>query len=337
VIATSQSGQTTTFDKNGSQTGHTVPLTPNPTQYSSGQWPGWMANTFGSSFSIAAGEATSLASASIPYEPTYAALQGGNNSTQGTAIQQVQTNHAQSYAKQLPDLSPPILCGPGLATEVFVTPTCGNINAIELLTDKSPEYIFQKYIQTFLPVGPKGGNSVMVIDTPSGGNPIVSGVGQVLRITLNGFANNVLQPPFYVMTERFDEAAHTISVVTLEGHPLSGWRYWRVYSIATNDVVVETGAYDQPGPTPLQYAGYYVAEGSIHRGWQQYMQFIQQAEHASQGSHLANSLGGISLKKHPYPPVPWVTTNPLLEGYVDYLGDFTNYILNNICQAASCN
>jgi len=27
----------------------------------------------------------------------------------------------------------------------------GNVNAIELLTDKSPDYVFQQYIQTFVP------------------------------------------------------------------------------------------------------------------------------------------------------------------------------------------
>ena len=61
-----------------------------------------------------------------------------------------------------------------------------------------------------------------------------------------------------VMTERFDAANHTISAVTLAGHPLAGWRYWRVYSIGTNDVVIETGAYDQPGPGLKNYAGYFV-------------------------------------------------------------------------------
>jgi hypothetical protein len=45
-------------------------------------------------------------------------------------------------------------------------------------------------------------------------------VGQALRITLNGY-KGVLQEPFYVMIERFDPANHTISVVTLEGSPIT--------------------------------------------------------------------------------------------------------------------
>jgi hypothetical protein len=43
------------------------------------------------------------------------------------------------------------------------------------------------------------------------------------------------------MSERVDTTNNVISVVTLQGHPLAGWRYWRVYSIGTNDLVVETG------------------------------------------------------------------------------------------------
>jgi hypothetical protein len=338
VIGTNAStGQTVTFDKNGSQTGQTVTLAPNPTQYSGGQWPGWLGNAFGSSYSIASGEATLVSSALIPYEPSYAALLGGNNSVQGTAIQQVQTK-AQGPAKQLPDLNTPTFCPPYLAAggTLLIAPTCGNLNAIELLTDKSPDYIFEKYIQTYLPVSKTGAinnNSVMIIDTPEGGRPVVSGVGQTLRISLVSKLSSWLQEPFYIMTERFDPASHTISVVTLEGHPLAGWRYWRVYSIGTNDVVIETGAYDQPGYKPLQYAGYYVAEGTIHKGWQEYMQFIQNDLRAAQGSHLGNALGGISLRKY-----PWESqTQTLLGGYMDYLGDFTNYILNNVCQASSCN
>jgi hypothetical protein len=214
---------------------------------------------------------------------------------------------------------------------VVLTPTCGNINAIELLTDKSPDFIFQTYLQTFLPVTGVNTNSQMTLTSPTGGPPIVSGVGQLLKITLNGFIKGGLQEPFYVMTERFDTTADTISVVTLEGHPLAGWRYWRVHSIGTNDVVIETGAYDQPGPTPLQYAGYYVAEGTIHKAWQEYMQYIQSHLRAPQGSNLGNSLGGIPLRKYPW------GDGTLLQGYMDYYGDFTQYILNNVCQANSCN
>ena len=68
------------------------------------------------------------------------------------------------------------------------------------------------------------------------------------------------------MTECVDPIAHVISVVSLQNHPLAGWRYWRVYSIGTNDVVIETGAYDQPGPGLIRYAAYYLSQGSVKKG-----------------------------------------------------------------------
>ena len=39
IGTTASTGQTVTFDNNGSQTGQIVTLAPNPTQYSGGQWP----------------------------------------------------------------------------------------------------------------------------------------------------------------------------------------------------------------------------------------------------------------------------------------------------------
>ena len=124
---------------------------------------------------------------------------------------------------------------------------------------------------------------------------------------------------------------YVISVVTLQGHPLAGWRYWRVYSIGTNDVVIETGGYDQPGPGPKNYAGYYWARGDVVNGWKQLLQFVQRALKAPVGSNLHNTLGGIPLRKY-------LWGNPtLLDGYWDWDGDFTNYILNNVCQSTSCN
>ena len=58
-----------------------------------------------------------------------------------------------------------------------MAPTCGNLNAIELLTDKSRSYVFQKYIQTYLPVSKTGtinNNKVMMIGTAEGGRPVVT-------------------------------------------------------------------------------------------------------------------------------------------------------------------
>ena len=64
----------------------------------------------------------------------------------------------------------------------------------------------------------------------------------------------------------------------------------------------------------------------------QYLQYMKTQLGVPQGSHLNNSLGGINLRSYP----PW--NGPLLNGYWDYFGDFTSYILNNVCQSATwCN
>jgi len=114
----------------------------------------------------------------------------------------------------------------------------------------------------------------------------VTGPNQVLTIRLRAFP--LLMP---VMTERFDPVDHIISVVTLLGHPLAGWRYRHVYSIGTNDVVVETGGYDQPAPGIFSYAVYFIFEGTVKRSWMEYLEYIQKALGVSQGTHLTTSLG----------------------------------------------
>jgi hypothetical protein len=334
-----------TYDQNGNATGQTAAWQTFALNYTgatgqaAGQYPGWLGNVFGTAYSTGSGGVSSVAAAATNYATTFAAIQGGNASGQGTAIQQVLTKLPQTGAKQLPNLSGVTGCysvnipwGPIFGP----TPTCGNLNAIELLTTATPDSIFQTLIQTFAPVTmpnptTQSPNSVMTVTGPGNNSAVdVTLPGQTLTISLKGY-QSLLQKPFQIMTERFDPVAHTISVVTLAGHPLAGWRYWRVYSIGTNDVVIETGAYDQPGPGPLNYAGYYVAAGSISRGWQEYMQNIQFRLQAPQGSSLRNSLGGIQLRTLPPP------NGPLLKGYWDWAGDFTQYILNNVCQSTSCN
>jgi hypothetical protein len=123
------------------------------------------------------------------------------------------------------------------------------------------------------------------------------------------------------------------------GHPLAGWRYWRVYSVGTNDVVIETGAYGQPAPNAsyggirgiANYAGYYISRPVQVKGWEDLLNYIKlKLPDARQGPSI-NSLGGIRLRTYPWP------NGPLLKGYFDYFGDFTRYILNNVCQSTVCN
>jgi len=288
-----------------------------------------------------------VASSPTTYAETFSAMLGGNNSPNGTAIQQVQTNRIQGLQKQLPDLSTSPACWQ--ASLLILTPTCGNVNAIELLTSQLTDSIFQNFIQTFAPVKdtPQNQpNGVMYLDNQSNlGAPInVTGPGQVLKITLEGRFSGLLQKPFYVMTERVDTVNHVISVVTLQGHPLAGWRYWRVYSIGTapsgqNDVVIETGAYDQPGPGIKNYAGYYIAKGDIQLGWAQYVRYFQTQLNAPMGSNLMSTpLGNLITSEKSLLGLVNADEPPTItDGFWDYFGTLTNYILTNVCQATTCN
>ena len=94
--------------------------------------------------------------------------------------------------------------------------------------------------------------------------------------------------------------------------------------------MIETGAYDAPGPGLLNTIAYYGYIGTIKEAWKQYMKYIQEKIIAPEGTNLRNSLGGISLTDlSPY-------NVPLVNGYWDYSGNFTNYILNHVCLSNFC-
>ena len=103
------------------------------------------------------------------------------------------------------------------------------------------------------------------------------GVNQVLTFTLQGVTKFV-QGPFSVATERFDPTNHAISAVTLFGHPLCGWRFWRVFSLGsvggTNDLVVETGGVDNGFPDATRIIGYYLGKADAIKMWKEDLQFI---------------------------------------------------------------
>jgi len=316
TIAASQDGLSTiTLDQSGTPTGFLTLRTPS-----------WTGQAYDANL-----EAASIAIPPLQLAGTFAALAGGNHSGSAVAIQQVLTNQQQTAEKQLPNLSSVECSVTHFSLGAPAFPTCGNINAIELLTNQSPDSIFQAYLQTFRPViidptKNQANNDVMIFSTP-GGNPInITAPNQKIDIALEGVAR-FGQGPFSVLVERVDPINHVIAVVTLKGHPLAGWRYWRVYSISTNDVVIETGAYDQPGPGPKNYVGYFIATSKVSTGWKHFLQFIQNDLHASQGSQL-NHLGGQPRT---------IPQSELLEGFWDIDGEYTGYILNNVCQASSCN
>jgi hypothetical protein len=92
---TGQSG--ITYDQNGNATGQSG-LSPTVS-------PGWFGNILGTVYSSQSGESMLLAASSRQYATTFGAFQLGNASKNGTAIQQVMSNHPQTGVKQLPDLS----------------------------------------------------------------------------------------------------------------------------------------------------------------------------------------------------------------------------------------
>ncbi len=285
VIATGSNSNgglvTATFDANGNATGQ------NPSFGNSINWEG---NAY-----YSASGAGVVASSGTPPDlaPSYAAILGGNQSGQGTAIDQVQTNQTQGSDEQLPPT------GATLNT---------NYNSIELLTSLTPTQIFSQYIQTFAGAQP-GNNNIATVPA----NTNVTASGQTLTFTLHG-PTSLFRGPFAVQTERFDPSADTISAVTLQGHPLEGWRYWRAFSIGTNDVVIETGAADLPGPGRKNYWGYFIFAFDQIEMWHQYLEYIKNKVGAPQGSNFQYNL---------------------VQGEWGYRSQ--DYILNNVCQASWCN
>ena len=201
------------------------------------------------------------------------AVPGGNQSSNGAAIQQVQTNQQQGTSHQIPAQ------GASLNS---------NYNSIELLTTATPDFIFNQYIQTFAGVQIGNGNDIATV--PVGTN--ITDINQTVAITLTGDLV-LLQPPFKIASERFAPEADTLSVVTLTGHPLAGWRYWRAYSVGTNDVVIETGAVDTNGPGLLNWTGYWIFRYRQMKMWQEYLEYIESDIH-NHWDH--NSVQGSQLK-----------------------------------------
>jgi hypothetical protein len=209
-----------------------------------------------------------------------------------------------------------------------------NYNSIEIITAQSLDQVFSRFLQTY--DGIKRPNNTVV--TVTAGTP-VTGPGQSITFEMLGkigllgslplancgdsgtIVSCPVQGPFSVQTERFDSAAHTISAVTLQGHPIAGWRYWRVFSAGTtNDIVVETGAVDTHAPGPVNWAGYYALQGVQIESWRQYMQYILTTLKTIDPSAHQGSTPKYNLVNGEWNQSPSQA-----------------YILNNVCQASSCN
>ena len=154
--------------------------------------PGWLGNVLGSAYVVDPGTLFQITAPNTNYATTFGAFLGGNASWSGSAISWVMSKWSPSdLLKQLPDLSYPV-CYPLSLVPIVLPfgylPTCGNINAIELLTDKSPDFIFQNFIQTFAPVS---GNNSSIMNFAGGlsfSNSVnVTAPGQILTIKLKVF------------------------------------------------------------------------------------------------------------------------------------------------------
>ena len=95
------------------------------------------------------------------------------------------------------------------------------------------------------------------------------------KLSFPGAVYNFGQPPFSVEVKQFNPSIHTVSVVTLRGHPIAGYRYWRVREIdRPNHLMVETGALDEPGPTPFNSLMFRVMKGVRLDIWQKDFEYI---------------------------------------------------------------
>jgi hypothetical protein len=228
---------------------------------------------------------------------TFAAIWGGNQSHNGTSIDQIQTLMGESDAEQAPVSDAPI--------NPFYD---SNYNSIELLTSTSVSNIWSNFLLSFAGVTGVNNDIANIVTTL----PVESTGTKIGFELMNPFLR-LGQGPFYVKVKALDAASYTLSAVTLVGHPLRGRRYFRVFSLGPNDIAIETGAVDEPGPGTKNYIGYYLGRYTQTKVWQEDLEYIQKTLGATRSS---------------------------LHGYNFVQGDWhynKNYIWNNICVALACN
>jgi hypothetical protein len=157
-----------------------------------------------------------------------------------------------------------------------------NYNAIDLITPQSPDTVFNAFVRNF---GGLIGNTI-VSATVEG--DAISGVGQHVTFTLLGLPG-LVQPPFSVESLRFDSANRVLSVKTILGHPLFGWRYWRVAQLSPGKIRVETGAVDKPAPALALL--YWWSRHDQLRTWQEYLERVRVDLSAQQDFSRPNAAG----------------------------------------------
>jgi RHS repeat-associated protein len=145
-----------------------------------------------------------------------------------------------------------------------------NYTAVEVVGSRvTADEFFDQFVRTFQGVNEGDVASV------SGGP--VNGVGQTITFSLKGAISSLGQQPFDVRVQRFDPNERTMSAVTLGGHPLRGWRYWRVVPLGDpNHFAVETGAVDVANRDIDLILGK-SALRNVLPIWEQYMQHAVEA------------------------------------------------------------
>ena len=122
----------------------------------------------------------------------------------------------------------------------------------------------------------------------------ISAVGNELTFMMQDPNIAPWRPPFKVKVVRYDAAAYTIAVETLPGHPLVGWRYFRVFQHTPGKLVLETGAMDDAAPGFVNLVGFYAARygtGGMTEVWRQHFENVL--------ANMATSISGASRGTDP--------------------------------------
>lgn len=156
-------------------------------------------------------------------------------------------------------------------------------------------------------------------------------MGQRLIFSLT----NVPQGDFAVDIVRFDPASYTITAATvpggiINGHPLLGWRYWKVFANGEG-VTVETGSLDRPAVEcdPIVQAYRWVGFladrcclGTQLRMWQEQLLDVVNGLNKDRAPGLELPIGAVEKLRFDGSPY-------LVPGKWEWMDK--RYILQNIC------
>jgi len=160
--------------------------------------------------------------------------------------------------------------------------------------------------------------------------PNITHVGQRLIFSVN----NVPQGPFGVDIVRFDPGSYTITGATvpgdlINGHPLLGWRYWKVYANGAG-LTVETGSLDRPAVEwdpylqGYRWIGFYVDKWWLGQQLQMWKEMLLDVLNGLNNDPVGGGppIGGVQKLRHEGSP-------SRLDGRWEWMDK--EYIRKNIC------